>query len=104
MGKHLGEASKNTEIAGKAVNNRPRLLVTRRLPDAVERHLRAKFDVHLNEFDVPLDKASLTPAMTRYDAICPTITDSFDADLLATPGATVRLLGLASEKWRVFLA
>lgn len=92
MGKQPGEASKNIGIAGKAVNNRPRLLVTRRLPDAVEQHLRAKFDVHLNAFDVPLDRASLAAAMTRYDAICPTITDSFDSELLATPGATVRLL------------
>jgi len=30
--------------------------------------------------------------MGRYDAICPTITDRFDAELLATPGATVRIL------------
>lgn len=92
MSKHLGEASKNTEIAGKALNKRPRLLVTRRLPDAVERHLRVNFDVHLNEFDVPLDRASLTAAMTRYDAICPTITDNFNSELFATPGATVRIL------------
>lgn len=74
------------------MNKRPRVLVTRRLPEAVERHLRAHFDVHLNECDVPLDKASLTAAMTHYDAICPTITDSFNAELLATPGITVRLL------------
>jgi lactate dehydrogenase-like 2-hydroxyacid dehydrogenase len=31
--------------------------------------------------------------MTRYDAICPTITDRIDAELLATPGATVKILG-----------
>jgi lactate dehydrogenase-like 2-hydroxyacid dehydrogenase len=92
MNEHLGDATKNSEVAWRTVNRRPRLLVTRRLPDAVERHLQANFDVHLNEFDVPLDKDELIAAMTRYDAICPTITDRFDAELIATSGATVRLL------------
>ncbi|WP_340317968.1 2-hydroxyacid dehydrogenase [Rhizorhabdus argentea] len=71
---------------------RPQLLVTRRLPSAVEQHLRAQFDVQLNEQDAPLSRNGLRDAMTRYDAICPTITDRFDAELIATPGATVRLL------------
>ncbi len=69
-----------------------RLLVTRKLPEAVESHFRAHYDVELNAGDVPLDDAALRAAMTRFDAICPTITDRFDADLLATPGATVKIL------------
>ncbi|MES2289489.1 MAG: D-glycerate dehydrogenase [Pseudomonadota bacterium] len=69
-----------------------RLLVTRKWPAAVEEHLCAQFDVTLNEPDAPLDRSALIEAMTRYDAICPTITDRFDAEILATPGARVRML------------
>ncbi|MGV1685043.1 2-hydroxyacid dehydrogenase [Sphingopyxis sp. NJF-3] len=71
---------------------RPRLLVTRRLPDAVEDHFRAHYDVELNAADTPLDAAVLRAAMTRFDAICPTITDRFDAAVLGTEKATVKIL------------
>lgn len=71
---------------------RPRLLVTRRLPAAVEDHFRAHYDVELNPADTPLDAAALRAAMTRFDAICPTITDRFDVAVLGAPGATVKIL------------
>src|SRR3546814_8611421 len=72
--------------------SRPRLLVTRRLPAAVEDHFRARYDVELNPADTPLDAAALRAAMTRFAAICPTITDRFDAAVLDAPGATVTIL------------
>jgi lactate dehydrogenase-like 2-hydroxyacid dehydrogenase len=72
---------------------RPRLLVTRRLPAAVEQHLEAHFDARLNESDDPPDRAALAAAMTEYDAILPTITDRFDAELLSAPGSRVRIIG-----------
>jgi len=71
---------------------RPRLLVTRRLPQPVEAHFRAHYDVDLNASDAPMERAALIAAMTRCDAICPTITDRFDAEILGTPGATVKIL------------
>jgi lactate dehydrogenase-like 2-hydroxyacid dehydrogenase len=71
---------------------KPRLLVTRRLPPAVEDHLRATYDPTLNETDEPLTREALAAAMTCHDALCPTITDRIDAELLATPGRTVRII------------
>jgi lactate dehydrogenase-like 2-hydroxyacid dehydrogenase len=71
---------------------RPRLLVTRRLAPAVEAHFSAHFNVTLNPGDAPLSREALVQAMTDYDAICPTITDRFDSDLLATPNASVQII------------
>lgn len=72
---------------------RPKVLLTRRWPEAVERHLRERYDVTLNESDVPMSAAALREAMTRYDALCPTVTDAIDANVLSVPGATVRIIG-----------
>ena len=70
----------------------PRLLLTRRLPDAVEAHLSLVFDVKRNVHDVPLDREALRSAMQQFDAICPTITDRIDADLIDTAGRRVLIL------------
>jgi lactate dehydrogenase-like 2-hydroxyacid dehydrogenase len=71
---------------------RPRLYVTRRLPEPVEARLAARFDAVFNAEDQPRDRAALEAAMREFDAICPTITDRFDADLLALPGRRARIL------------
>jgi lactate dehydrogenase-like 2-hydroxyacid dehydrogenase len=71
---------------------RPRLYVTRRLPEAVEARLAARFETVFNCDDEPRDRAALEAAMREHDAICPTITDRFDADLLAIAGRRVRIL------------
>jgi len=71
---------------------RPRLYVTRRLPEAVEARLAAHFDAVFNSDDLPRDRAALEAAMREFDAICPTITDRLDAGLFALPGRRVRIL------------
>jgi lactate dehydrogenase-like 2-hydroxyacid dehydrogenase len=71
---------------------RPRVLVTRRLPDAVEQHLAAHFDASFNPSDTPLEPDALRQAMHDYDALCPTITDRLNAAVLGVPGARVRIL------------
>ncbi|MDH7973913.1 D-glycerate dehydrogenase [Sphingomonas sp. AR_OL41] len=71
---------------------KPSLLVTRRLPGAVEARLASVFDVTLNRDDTAMSPAALAAAMTRHDALCPTITDRIDARLLHMPGRTVRVI------------
>ena len=77
---------------GDAGGSRPRLYVTRRLPEAVEARLAARFDARFNPEDRPPDRGELETAMREHDAICPTLTDRFDADLLALSGRRVRIL------------
>lgn len=70
----------------------PRVLVTRRLPDAVEQHLGARFNATFNPDDTPLDPSQLAEAMRDYDALCPTITDRLNAEILGLAGARVRII------------
>ncbi|NKB16335.1 MAG: hypothetical protein HC774_04830 [Sphingomonadales bacterium] len=49
--------------------SKPKVIVTRRWPHAVEDALKAPFDVELNLDDVPFDKARLIDALGRADAL-----------------------------------
>ena len=72
--------------------DRPRVLVTRTWPEAVERCLAQRFDVTLNATDTPLDDAALIAGMREYDAICPTITDRMHAGILGVEGRRVAII------------
>lgn len=58
---------------------KPKVLLTRRWPQAVEAEMAARFDVDLNHADKPLSQDDFRAAMTRYDAILPTVTDKLPA-------------------------
>ena len=64
---------------------KPKVLCTRKWPEAVEAVLRARFDVTLNEADQPMSQAALKVAFDEHDAVCPTVTDKIDAAVLANP-------------------
>lgn len=72
---------------------RPSILLTRRWTAEVERYLAGRFDVTLNEADVPMSADALCRAMSRYDAICPTVTDRIDRQVLSAPERRVKLIG-----------
>lgn len=71
---------------------RPKVLVTRKWPDAVERRLASAYDLTLNPTDQPLTPEALSAAMGEFDAICPTVVDSITADLVARDGLRVKIL------------
>jgi lactate dehydrogenase-like 2-hydroxyacid dehydrogenase len=64
---------------------KPRVICSRKWPASVEAELKARFDVTLNEDDVALTASELKDALDNYDAVCPTVTDKVDADVLAAP-------------------
>jgi lactate dehydrogenase-like 2-hydroxyacid dehydrogenase len=72
---------------------RPRILLTRRWTEEVEQYLSARFDVTLNQGDIPMDAAALRDAMRDHDALCPTVTDRIDDSVLSTQGRRVQLIG-----------
>lgn len=72
--------------------SKPRILVTRKLPDTVEARLRKSFDVTLNPSDTPLNSKDFRAAMVEYNAIVPTVSDQISADILKTTGRRVRMI------------
>ena len=71
---------------------RPRVLVTRKLPAAVEARLCSTYAVHLNATDNPMSKAELSAAMTEFDALASTVSDPLDAPVLQTGNRRVRII------------
>ncbi len=72
----------------------PRLtvVVTRRLPEAVETRLKELFDVTLREPDTAMTRAEIAAAMATCDVLVPTITDTIDAGLIAAAGPRLKLI------------
>jgi glyoxylate reductase len=68
------------------------VVVTRRLPEAVETRMTELFDVELRSDDRPMSKEDLVAAMGRADVLVPTITDQIDAAMLARAGDKLKLI------------
>ncbi|MBB6228156.1 glyoxylate reductase [Polymorphobacter multimanifer] len=75
---------------------RPKVIVTRRLPQPVETRMAELFDVELNLDDSPMSAAALADAAGRCDVLVPTVTDEIDAAVLAAGAAGGRLKLLAN--------
>jgi glyoxylate reductase len=71
---------------------KPLVIVTRRLPDAIETRMMELFDARLNLDDRPFDKAALVAAAATADALVPTVTDRIDAEVIAAAGDAMGLI------------
>ncbi len=75
---------------------RPKVIVTRRLPQPVETRMAELFDVELNLDDSPMSAEALADAAGRCEVLVPTVTDEIDAAVLAAGAAGGRLKLLAN--------
>ena len=73
---------------------KPVLLVTRRLPPAVETRAAADFDARLTPSDVPI--TDIAARAEGADAILTCPGDTFDAALIATLPASVKVIATFS--------
>jgi glyoxylate reductase len=71
---------------------RPKVIVTRRLPEAVETRMAELFDVELNLDDIAFTPEQLKDAVARADVLVPTVTDTLDAALLDGAGEQLKLI------------
>ncbi len=69
-----------------------KVVLTRRLPDAVETRMRELFDAELNLKDVAMDRGALEAAVQRAEVLVPTITDEIDAALINGAGEQLKMI------------
>jgi glyoxylate reductase len=71
---------------------KPKVIVTRKLPDAVETRMRELFDTELNLTDAPMSVDQLIDAVSRAEVLVPTITDRLDSKILSRAGPDLKLI------------
>jgi glyoxylate reductase len=71
---------------------KPLVIVTRKLPDAVETRMGELFDARLNREDRPMSEAELGEAARVADVLVPTVTDRIDQSVLAQSGEHLKLI------------
>jgi glyoxylate reductase len=71
---------------------KPLVIVTRKLPDAVETRMCELFDARLNIDDKPMPRSALAEAMRAAEVIVPTVTDRIDAELIGLAGQQMKLI------------
>jgi len=71
---------------------KPKVIVTRKLPDPVETRMRELFDTELNASDEPMSRAQLVAAAARAEVLAPTITDEIDREVIAAAGPQLKLI------------
>lgn len=74
------------------MSQRPTVVVTRRLPEVVERELGRDFDARLNKDDRPLGAEGLQEALRTADGVLCTVTDRFTEEVLSAEPRRARIL------------
>ena len=71
---------------------RPKVIVTRKLPDSIETRMAELFDVRLNLADKPYSKSDMIAAVQEADVLVPTVTDTLDAEVIAEAGEQLKMI------------
>jgi len=71
---------------------KPLVIVTRKLPEAVETRMRELFNARLNLEDAAMTESHLADAVAEADVLVPTVTDRIDAKLIAKAGPNLKLI------------
>lgn len=68
------------------------VILTRKLPETIERRMAELFNVRLRSSDTPMTRAELKQAMGQAHILVPTVTDQLDADVIAAAGPNLKLI------------
>jgi glyoxylate reductase len=71
---------------------KPSVIVTRKLPAAVEARMKELFNTRINEQDRPFSRTELTAAVQQADVLVPTITDRIDKAVILQAGPQLKLI------------
>jgi glyoxylate reductase len=73
-------------------SKKPLVIVTRKLPEAVETRMRELFDARLNVDDRPMSPGALAEAVKTAQVLVPTVTDRIDRSLISQAGPQLKLI------------
>ena len=73
--------------------SKPKILVSRRWPEAVETAMVKKYDVTFNIKDKPLSTNEFKDALSIYDAILPTVTDKISSEVFRVKNPRTKIFG-----------
>lgn len=73
-------------------SRKPLVIVTRKLPDAIETRMMELFDVRLNLDDHAFSTSEMADAVKEADVLVPTVTDRIDARILSQAGPNLKLI------------
>ncbi|MFD1253670.1 MULTISPECIES: D-glycerate dehydrogenase [Devosia] len=73
-------------------SSKPKILVTRRLPQSIEARMATLFETDVNEGDATLTGEDILDGLAGKDVLVSTITDRIDAALIARLPKSVRLI------------
>ena len=71
---------------------KPKVVVTRKLPDIIETRMMELFDCQLNLDDHMMDKDELRHHIKDCEVLIPTVTDNIDGNLIDSAGDNLRLI------------
>ncbi len=73
--------------------SKPKVIVSRKWPEEVERRMQELFDVQLNETDTPMSVSQMHEALQNADAFCPTVSDNVNAEVLSVDNLKAEIIG-----------
>ncbi len=71
---------------------KPKVIITRRLQDRVEKRMRELFNVDLSDAEYPISRQELLSAVREADILVPTIGDKIDASVLSAASSNLKLI------------
>ena len=71
---------------------KPKVIITRRLQDRVEKRMRELFNVNLSDAEYPISRQELLSAVKEADILVPTIGDKIDASILSAASSNLKLI------------
>ncbi len=84
--------AQKTQAKKKPAHEKPRVVLTRKLPDAIETRMMERFDVQLNVDDKPMGHKALMEAVQSADVLVPTITDRITAEIIESGSPKLKMI------------
>jgi glyoxylate reductase len=75
-----------------AETTKPLVIVTRKLPEAIEQRMSELFNVRLRDDDTPWSRAQLIEAAREAVVLAPTVTDRIDREVIENAGPQLKLI------------